>query len=217
MRKFNSGFADGFGAIGGLLNGLTGVTEQSERTYTQQQKSMEAQNAYNTYMWNLANAYNTPTAQLARMAEAGIDINPTSYALGTGNLSNTAGVVSSASGFSGSGSPAGNPITMAMGVAQGVQNIKNAQADYDLKLDTKDRLSVEIAQMKHNLKYAQDHNLPVNSMPGTDATVASVINKGLTYVPKVAKAIKKTISNPAEGYNKAYEVGENLFHLFHKK
>lgn len=118
----------GFSSVGSILNDITGVNSQTDKTYKQQMSAMEAQNAYNTYMWNLANQYNTPVAQLARMKEAGIDINPTSYALGTGNLSNTAGTISSASGFSGSGSPAGNPISMAMGVANGIQGIQESKA-----------------------------------------------------------------------------------------
>lgn len=184
IKKFNSGVASAFGSVGGLLNAITGVTEQQDRTYEQQKKAMEAQNAYNTYMYNLSNQYNTPAAQLARMAEAGIEINPTAYALGSGNLSNTASTVSSASGFQGSGSPAGNPITSLMGVAQGIQGLKNAKADYQLKQETQDRTALETDIMRHNLKYGQDHNLPVGSMPGIDATLASFVNRGLTDASK---------------------------------
>lgn len=131
LSSFNSGVASAFGSVGGLLNGITGVTESQDRTYKQQQRAMDSQNAYNMYMWNLQNQYNSPASQLARMREAGIDINPTSYALGTGNLSNTAALVGSASGFSGSGSPAGNPISSLMGMASGIQGIRESKARQD--------------------------------------------------------------------------------------
>ena len=104
LRKVQKAVSPVAKGMGGLLNDMTGVTGQMDKSYAQQKAMMDLQNQYNS-----------PAAQLARMAEAGIEINPTSYALGTGNLSNT-----SASGFAGSGSPAGNPITMAMGVAQGI-------------------------------------------------------------------------------------------------
>lgn len=119
------GFFSGFGSF---LNDLTGISSQQNNTYKQQIASMQAQNAYNSSMWQKQNEYNSPSAQLARMREAGIDINPTSYALGTGNLSNTATFVGSENGFSGSGSPAGNPISMALGVANGIADVRNRNA-----------------------------------------------------------------------------------------
>lgn len=181
--------------VGSGLNSVTGVNSQMEKQYEQQIDAMEKQNAYNLYMWNLQNDYNTPAAQLARMREAGVDVNPLSYALGTGNLSNTAGSVSSASGFSGSGSPAGNPITSLMGVAQGVQGLKNAKADYQLKQETQARTALETDIMRHNLKYGQDHNLPVGSVPGLSATGAQYINEGVQYVRDKANSWWQNVKN----------------------
>lgn len=93
--------------VGNILNDLTGVNS-----------ARKAENEYTTQMWHAANEYNSPSAQLARMAEAGIDINPTAYALGANNLSNTTNAVSSAHG-----SPAGNPISTLMSVASGAMGI----------------------------------------------------------------------------------------------
>lgn len=193
--KVTGGFFD---PIGEAINGLTGVNSSMDKSYQQQMSAMKAQNAYNTYMWNLQNQYNSPQAQLARMAEAGIDINPTSYALGTGNLSNTASLVGSASGFSGSGSPAGNPITMAMGVAQGIQGVRESKQRVENMKEQNtnlmeqgnilfnqmegSRLANEIA--RHNLQYAQAHNMPVNSVPSIDSSSASWLNELLTTLKK---------------------------------
>ena len=172
-------------SIGNVLNDVTGVTS-----------SMNAQNKYNTQMWNLQNEYNTPSAQLARMREAGIDINPTSYALGTGNLSNTATHVSS-----GSGSPAGNPITALMGMASGIQSIRESKQRTEnleeqnvnimeeglnlLTRGTQMRLTNDI--MRHNLAYAQKHGLPVNSVPGLESSGASLVNEIVEKIRKEAK------------------------------
>lgn len=186
--------------VGGLLNGLTGVTDQQDRTYRQQQEAMRDQNKYNLAMWNLQNEYNSPASQLARMREAGVDINPTSYALGTGNLSNTAAHIDSASGFAGSGSPAGNPISMAMGVASGLQGIDESNQRIDnmkeqntnlmqegLNLITRgtgmrlqnqsQRLNNAIA--RHNLKYGKKYNKPVGY-------VSSVYNDPIGYAGQYA-------------------------------
>lgn len=161
-----------YGGIGSALNKITGLESMTDKTYKQQMNAMNAQNAYNTKMWNLQNEYNSPSAQLARMAEAGIEINPTSYALGTGNLSNTAALVGSASGFSGSGSPAGNPISMLMGMAQGVQGIRESKArvanmeeqNHNLHEVTRGtRIQNDINQ--HDLTIARDTGTPVHQQP----------------------------------------------------
>ena len=131
-NAFTGKGGDYYNGIGSALNKLTGSEKAMKDTYKQQMSAMNAQNAYNTMMWNLQNEYNSPSAQLARMADAGIEINPTSYALGTGNLSNTAALVGSDSGFAGSPSPSGNPITALMGMAQGIQGIRESKAREEL-------------------------------------------------------------------------------------
>lgn len=170
--------------VGDTINGLTGVNSQMDKSYQQQTEAMNAQNAYNTQMWNLQNQYNSPVAQLARMAEAGIDINPISYALGTGNLSNTAALVGSAGGFAGNGSPAGNPISMLMGMASGIQGVKESKArvenmdvQHDNIVQQTNATKLENDIRRHNLNYAENHNLPVGSMPGTDASLAGFMNE----------------------------------------
>lgn len=170
--SFLKSVSKGFSSVGSILNDITGVSDST----AQQRKMAQEQNAYNTYMWNLANQYNTPAAQLARMKDAGIDINPTSYALGTGNLSNTAGTVTAGSGFA--GSPAGNPISMAMGVANGIQGIRESKARTENMYKQNDNLDgvitatrLENEIRRHNLEIGQDTNSPVGTTPSMDATL----------------------------------------------
>lgn len=222
MSKISKGFADAVSPIGGLLNGITGVSEQTDRTYYQQQKAMDSQNDYNTYMWNLANQYNTPQAQLARMADAGIDINPTSYALGTGNLSNTAGVVTSASGFSGSGSPAGNPITMAMGVANGIQGIRESkartaldEANTDNMVSTRKNTEERTRQLRNENAFFEKHGYyPAHG----DTPVLSGYEHGL--VPEILKnmgnpksydSVTSPFSAVARGWNETKKAWKRVF------
>lgn len=166
------------GSIGNFLNDVTGVNSQMDKSYKQQKATMALQNQYNKDMWNLQNEYNSPSAQLARMADAGIEINPTSYALGTGNLSNTATFVGSESGFSGSGSPAGNPISMLMGMAQGIQGIRESKARTENMYEQNNNLqevtnatSLENQIRRHNLKIAKKTGTPVGNMPTWDSVV----------------------------------------------
>ena len=111
-------------SVGDVLNGLTGVNSSMDKSYDQQRKMMQEQNAFNRMMWNLENEYNSPSAQIARLAQAGIDVNPMTYAVGNGNMTSMASSLQSANGFSGDGSPAGNPVNMLMGVASGIQGLK---------------------------------------------------------------------------------------------
>lgn len=198
-------------SIGDTLNGLTGVNSSMDKSYAQQIAMMNQQNAFNREMWNLENEYNSPTAQIARLAQAGVDVNPMTYAVGNGNMTSQASSLQSANGFSGSGSPAGNPVSMLMGVASGIQGLKNAKADFQLKQETQDRTALETDIMRHNLKYAQDHNLPVNSVPGMDATIASVLNRGMTNVKNVPQYTKNVVD---KAKSLGYKYGEAIRKFF---
>ncbi|MBR1798298.1 MAG: hypothetical protein IJ761_00150 [Bacteroidales bacterium] len=67
-----------------LLNNVTSFASQ-ERTNRQNQLLAQQQNQWNIDQWNRANAYNTPTAQMARLKAAGI--NP-ALAYANGNVQN---------------------------------------------------------------------------------------------------------------------------------
>lgn len=197
--SFLSGLSDYygglFGGVGNILNKMTGTSGQMDKSYKQQMASAQYQNAYDKYMWNLQNEYNSPSSQLARMKEAGIDINPTSYALGTGNLSNTATFAGSENGFSGSGSPAGNPISMLMGVANGIQGIKESDARVNNLVAQNDNLHVQNDatridnQIKrHNLGVAEETGMPVGETPDLWRVTGQRLS---TYSKGDVKALKQ--------------------------
>lgn len=139
--------------IGGLLNNVTGVTDIANRSYQDQVK-----------LWNMQNQYNTPAAQLARMKEAGIDVNPMTYAVGNGNMSTTAGSISSPS-YSGSGV---NPIAQAMAVMNGIADVRNK--------------GLEAQIMDQNLQWAKKNNLPVGQMPSIEKTAGELVNSTVNSV-----------------------------------
>lgn len=207
----NPGSKSGYGTnslIGDIFNDITGVTGQMNQSYAQQLKAMGLQNNYNNRQWlaqinfekemlNKQNEYNSPTAQLARMREAGVDINPTSYALGTGNLSNTAALLGtnapmSENGFSGSGSPAGNPISMLMGMASGIQNIRESKARTDNMQvqnqnlhEVTEATALENQIRRHNLEIGRDTNMPVGQTPSMFGMHANFKDIGKNMVDSI--------------------------------
>lgn len=117
--------------VGSLLNGITGVTDTANESYKASKRLMNMENANNIALWNMQNEYNTPAAQIARMKEAGIDVNPMTYAVGNGNMSTTASSVSTATPHMPVYSGAGNPITTLMGVLHGIKDLEYKQKQID--------------------------------------------------------------------------------------
>lgn len=114
-----------FKPIGQILNGITGVTDTADESYKVSKKLMGMENANNIALWNMQNEYNTPAAQMARMKEAGIDVNPMVYAVGNGNMSSTASSVSTASPHMPNYSSAGNPVSALFSVLNGLEDYEN--------------------------------------------------------------------------------------------
>lgn len=111
--------------VGGTMNAATGVSHTAKQSYNQSLALMDKEYANNIKLWNMQNEYNTPSAQIARMKEAGVDVNPMTYAVGNGNMSTTAGSISSATPHMPSYSAAGNPISALMSVLNGVEDYKS--------------------------------------------------------------------------------------------
>ena len=121
--------------IGGTLNDLLGTSDANKTAYSQ-----------NVALWNMQNQYNTPAAQIARMKEAGIDVNPMTYAVGNGNMSSVASTPSPAS-MSGSGV---NPIGMAMSVMSGIKDLEFKDKEIDRKAKEVQLLQKDIENYEHN-------------------------------------------------------------------
>lgn len=64
--------AAGLGFVGNLLSGFLGNSATADANATRLQLQRE-QNAFNERMWNMNNAYNTPSAQMSRYRDAGIN------------------------------------------------------------------------------------------------------------------------------------------------
>lgn len=117
------------GGVGHWLNDATGVSNSMNQQYKYNQSAADADMARSIYLWNMQNEYNTPAAQIARMAAAGIDVNPMTYAVGNGNMSTTASSISAPGTGSVSGGSSGiNPFAMVMNLLSGIKGLKQADA-----------------------------------------------------------------------------------------
>ena len=114
--------------------------EQNQKNRDWQSAENRSAEAWQEKMWNLQNAYNTPSAQRQRLQEAGY--NPWISGSGGGNLQSLA--ASAGQGHSGSASqlplgspiPAQNPFGGLAGIAQAIgvdANIANQNTQYKLQ------------------------------------------------------------------------------------
>lgn len=89
--------SSGTNVAGGLLNNIVNgiaARKRQNREFKQQEKMLNLQNEFTEKMWNMENAYNNPSEQMARLVAAGI--NPIDAAEGvSGNAGNAASVTSS--------------------------------------------------------------------------------------------------------------------------
>lgn len=138
----------GAGKFGGTLNDVMGTSDAARQSYQYNQQAADADMARSISLWNMQNSYNTPAAQIARMAQAGIDVNPMTYAVGNGNMSTTASNISApGTGSVSMGSHGINPLSALMTVLSGLQGIKHSQAEVN-------QSEANIAQVKDNIKNA---------------------------------------------------------------
>lgn len=201
--NFFSGKNEGFeNMIGGSFNNLLGTSDAAAQSYRYSQLGADADMQRSLYLWNLQNEYNSPKAQIARMAEAGIDVNPMTYAVGNGSMSTTASNISAPSTGGASMASSGvNPITALFGVLQGIQSYKASVAEIDkiisetsnakkLAVAQVDKMKAETDRIKLENKYNKDTGSAPNE-PGSIRTVRSAWN---------------FITKPFGGFNKDVEV-----------
>lgn len=116
-------FTGGVSLAGGYLYDT--VKQQNEAN----KKAVDRANAYDMYTWDLANQYNDPKAQMARLKAAGLNPN---LVYGSGNVTgNTAGVASS-NGVASQEGVAGGMLSKGLPLAQGLANLRNTNSQNEL-------------------------------------------------------------------------------------
>ena len=127
----------GSAILGTVLGGIFGSKSQNSANAANLQinrennafneRMMQKQLDYNNDMWNKQNAYNTPSAQVQRLKEAGL--NPY-LMMSNGNQIGTASSANSASMASASGNPNMQAYDPSSGISNGVNAIGGAIANY---------------------------------------------------------------------------------------
>lgn len=116
----------GIGAVAGAGLG-TYSAYQTDAQNRANKKAIDKANAYDLYLWDLANQYNDPSAQMKRLAAAGLNPNLV-YGSGsvTGNTTGTAGSngVASQEVF--------NAVQKGLPLAQGLANLRNTNSQNEL-------------------------------------------------------------------------------------
>lgn len=163
--------------VGSLLNDFTGSSDAAKQTYKYSQQAADADMVRSIQLWNLQNQYNTPAAQIARMQAAGIDVNPMTYALGSGGMSSVAGSISAPSTGGATVSPNGiNPFQAAMSVIAGIQELQYRH------------------EQVRDLKMANDEH----EIYGT-STASPWYKRGMSYVSEVLNQLFSSDGNGSGG------------------
>lgn len=145
---------------------------QQERAFQQQKELQSDAQGYNTLMFNMANAYNSPSAQMARFKAAGLNPN-----LMYGQMANTASAPSISAGSAPSPSQMQAPSLMdtaqlALIDAQ-KDNIeadtRNKQKDFDVK-------DWQLNQDKMWQDFERDANVELVKQQGLAAAIGNWLN-----------------------------------------
>lgn len=160
--------------------------EQAEEQRAWSEKMYNAQNAWNYEMWEKENAYNTPTEQVNRLREAGL--NPLYYGLdGTGN----AGDISSAQPLGYQRAEATgqlNPLANAQDVALRVAQIANIQADTAKKENENLTETQRREKLIADIANAKQENNNLLAQEGLTKAQREQIEKNNAYLDRLNEA-----------------------------
>ena len=173
-------FTGGLSLAGGYL--YDSVKQQNEAN----KKAIDRANAYDMYVWDLANQYNNPKAQMQRLAAAGLNPN---LVYSSGNVTgNTSGVAGS-NGVASQTGIAGGMLEKGLPLAQGLANLRNTNSQNLLLQYQMGQTEAQTAQMK---AHTRDLN---NFLNGTGRS---------TYDPIVQKNIDATKTRIVQDGKKVY-------------
>ena len=162
MGLFSGGLG-GLGKVAAVINpamaigAVTSAGDSILQSYANRKAAQKA-NKYAYTAWQLQNEYNTPLEQRQRLEEAGYNPNLWYTNGNTGNAGTLATTGYQAADFQlGKNALAG--LAQYQQIEAQKAGILNTQAN-TANVDVQRKIS------QHNLKYAQDHNLPVGQVEG---------------------------------------------------
>lgn len=160
-------FTGGISLAGGYLYDTNKQQNEANK------KAVDRANAYDMYTWDIANQYNDPSAQMKRLAAAGLNPNLVYGSQSvTGNTTGTAGSNGVASQI------AFNAVEKGLPIAQGLANLRNTNSQNELLKYQMGQTMAQTAQTR-----AETRNLN-NFLTG---------NGRSTYDPAITKTIDNSI------------------------
>lgn len=212
MSLIEAGIGAGAGIVGGIVD-MFGGKSANEQNFEYQQKLMNMQNAFNVDMWNRQNAYNDPSAQMARLRAAGLNPNLV-YGSGATTLSASA---PSAAGSSyqaqnimkGLGAGIPNAFANYMQAKMNDAAVGNLQASKELKETqaSKTALEATATALKNVLasaninRFAQSTPLLIKKLENAvgisanELAMSTFKRQAMPYMLREDFSIKQTISN----------------------
>lgn len=196
--SFNPVFTAGVSAGSNLL-GTVITNKYNERQAELQrdwnEQMMNKQNAFSLDMWNKTNAYNSPSAQVQRLRDAGL--NPLFYGL-DGSSANSFQSAQALGYDRSSMSPMSNPVSSGL---DAYTQMKSLQKDIELKDAQIDKLSADSSSVK------LDNEFKDKTM---DARVESV-NLGNSLTKENIEKVKSEKSQIEANIRKTIAETENEF------
>lgn len=193
-------FTGGLSLAGGLM--YDSVQQQNEAN----KKAVDRANAYDMYIWDLANQYNNPKAQMQRLAAAGLNPN---LVYGSGNVTgNTSGVAGS-NGVASQTGIAGGMLEKGLPLAQGLANLRNTNSQNQLLQYQMGQTEAQTAQIKANTLHAEAETRNLNNF--LNHTGPSTYDP---YIAKTGNAIDNAITGKDSYFRKFSEgVGDAVWHF----
>lgn len=205
---------------GGLSLGAGYLYDTNKQQNQANKKAVDRANAYDMYTWDLANQYNNPKSQMARLKAAGLNPNLV-YGSGnvTGNTTGTAGSNGIAQ------QEVFNGVSKGLQYAQATANLQNTVANnkllqYQMEKTDADRLLTEVqtTDLRNFLTgdgrstYHSVFSKPREYAYDTFTRMVNWIFDQFKYVPKSPKNVPQPINPklPAIGRNKRPGTGTEI-------
>lgn len=187
-----SGAAVG-GPLGAAVGGVAGAgmslysDSENRKQNKANQRAIDRANAYDLAMWEKTNAYNSPTAQMQRLAAAGLNPN---LVYGSGNVTgNTAGVPGS-NGYveavrSNKFANAVQMAQMSANLASTRQEISKSQAQEDYTKAQTQNLNNFLSGKGPSTFTRPNNDVPVlqETPETTDDFLTNLIEGGINFIP----------------------------------
>lgn len=198
-----SGVASVVGNIaGGLLQGY------------QNRKAAQKANKYNYTAWQLQNEYNTPAEQRKRLEEAGYNPNLWYTQGNTGNAGTLATTGYQAADWQGMTNRALSGLAQYQQIEATQANIKNTKANTELAKYNAHNVDLQGQVLAHNLKYAEDHNLPVGQLETYPSRIIDDVSKPGGILGRVADKVEKYMNREGSLGNRFFNsIGDFLWRM----